>query len=123
MHLQTISNALPIFAAAGHFNYLRSSHLYLSRMSKLKNTHPSVYEQFLAGHYVSRRSDSFWSGVGSDLLIEQTLMRSAKKSGGITKKAKLQGRPESIVDQIHAAQWAQNDQICLFRYILITIDR
>lgn len=85
LHLQTISNALPIFAAAGHFNYLRSSHLYLSRMSKLKNTHPSVYEQFLAGHYVSRRSDSFWSGVGSDLLIEQTLMRSVKSTGGLTR--------------------------------------
>ena len=85
LHLQTISNALPIFAAAGHFNYLRSSHLYLSRMSKLKNTHPSVYEQFLAGHYVSRRSDSFWSGVGSDLLIEQTLMRSVDSTGGLTR--------------------------------------
>ena len=31
-----------------------------------------------------RRSNQFWAGLSSDLVIEQTLMRSLKSSGGLT---------------------------------------
>ena len=30
------------------------------------------------------RSDRYWAGISSDMLIEQTLMRSLKTSGGLT---------------------------------------
>ena len=35
MHLGGISKCLPIFAAAGHFNYLKSAYLYLPDMTQL----------------------------------------------------------------------------------------
>ena len=42
MHLRSVLDCLPIFAAAGHFNYLKSAYLYLQEMSKLESRHPDV---------------------------------------------------------------------------------
>ena len=39
----------------------------------------------LDGFHVIRRSDRLWSGVSSDLIIEQVLMRSLKTIGGMTR--------------------------------------
>ena len=74
-----------VFAAAGHFNYLRSAHYYLQQMSNLEEKHPDVYQKFLAGFHVVRRSNHSWAGLSSDLVIEQTLMRSLKSTGGLTR--------------------------------------
>ena len=38
MHLLAVSDCLSVFAAAGHFNYLRSAHYYLQQMSDLEET-------------------------------------------------------------------------------------
>ncbi len=46
---------------------------------------PDVYRKFINGFHVIRRSDKFWSGLSSDLVIEQTLMRSLKSTGGLTR--------------------------------------
>ena len=35
--------------------------------------------------HVVRRSDNFWAGLSTDLIIEQVLMRSIKTSGGLTR--------------------------------------
>ena len=35
-------------------------------------------------HHVIHRSNQYWAGLSSDLVIEQTLMRSLKSSGGLT---------------------------------------
>lgn len=53
-------------------------------MSQLQTTHPDVYHKFSRGFHVIRRSNHFWAGLSSDLVIEQTLMRSLKSSGGLT---------------------------------------
>jgi len=83
MHLQAVSDCLPVFAAAGHFNYLRFAHYYLQEMSNLEDKHPDVYNKFLD---VVRRSNQSWAaGLSSDLVIEQTLMRSLKSTGGLTR--------------------------------------
>ena len=79
MHLQVVSNCLTVFAAAGHFNYLRSAHYYLKKMSNLEEKHPDVYRTFLGGFHVVRRSNLCWAGLSSDRVIEQTLMRSVSK--------------------------------------------
>jgi hypothetical protein len=70
LHLQAVSNCLPVFAAAGHFNYLRSAHYYLQEMSNLEEKHPDVYQKFLDGFHIVRRSNQFWAGLSSDLVIE-----------------------------------------------------
>jgi len=84
LHLAAVSKCLPLFAAAGHFNYVKSSYLYLQNMSQLESKHPDVFKKFQLGYHVVRRTDKSWAGLGSDLVIEQTLMRSLKSSGGLT---------------------------------------
>ena len=53
---------------------------YLQEMSELENRHPDVYLKFVNGRHVVSRSNKFWAGLSSDLVIEQTLMRSLKTS-------------------------------------------
>ncbi|GFO27370.1 hypothetical protein PoB_005387500 [Plakobranchus ocellatus] len=54
-------------------------------MQTLQEQHPEVFSAFLAGYHVLRRSDRFWAGLSTDLVIEQTLMRSMKSVGGLTR--------------------------------------
>jgi len=89
LHLQAIYECLPMFAAAGHNNYLKSAYYYLQNMTRLHTTHPEIHAKFIQGHHVLRRSDNFWAGISCDLAIEQTLMRSLKASGGLTHSSKM----------------------------------
>ena len=85
LHLYSLYGMLPYFAAAGHNLYLKSVYIYLTKMMKLKETHPEVYEHFVRGLHVVRRSDRLWAGLSPDLIIEQCLMRSLKTTGGLTR--------------------------------------
>ena len=86
MHLHAVSDCLPIFAATGHPNYLKSAYLYLQKMSALEIEHPDMFRKFMQGYHVIRRSDKFWAGLSCDLVIEQTLMRSLKSTAlGLTR--------------------------------------
>ena len=40
----------------------------------------------MCGNHVVRRSDRFWAGLSTDLVIEQVLMRSVKSTGGMTRE-------------------------------------
>lgn len=84
MHLRAILDCLSVFAAAGHYNYLKSAYFYLQEMCQLETKHPDVHEKFSRGFHVIRHSNQYWAGLSSDLVIEQTLMRSLKSSGGLT---------------------------------------
>ncbi len=85
LHLQAIHDMLPYFAASGHNLYAKSAYIYLQMMQSLPNTHPDVYRRFQEGYHVVRRSDRFWGGLSTDLIIEQVLMRNVKTSGGLTR--------------------------------------
>ena len=85
LHLQTVHDMLPYFAAAGHNLYTKSAYLYLQKMTELKEDHPDVYKNFMEGSFVLRRTDRYWAGLSSDLVIEQVLMRNLKTSGGLTR--------------------------------------
>ena len=76
---------LPYLAAAGHNLYTKSAYLYLQTMNNLPLSRPDVYNSFLEGHHVVRRSDRYWGGLSSDLTIEQILTKAAKRSGGLTR--------------------------------------
>ncbi|XP_069112197.1 uncharacterized protein [Argopecten irradians] len=104
LHLQSVCDMLPYFAATGHNLYLKSSYVYLMRMTQLEATNPGIYEMFLNGHHVLRRTDRFWAGLSSDLIIEQVLMRSLKTSGGLT-------RGRGMTD-IQRAKWVQSMPAC-----------
>ena len=59
--------------------------MYLQKMMQLETQHPDVYQSFIKGNFVIRRSDRYWAGLSNDLIIEQVLMRSLKSTGGLTR--------------------------------------
>jgi len=53
-------------------------------MTDLPVTQPDLYDRFLEGAHVARRSNKFWSGLSVDLTIKQALMHAVKGCGGLT---------------------------------------
>ena len=96
MHIHAVADCLPIFAAAGHPNYLKSGYLYLQKMNALESENLEVFQKFMRGYHVIRRSDTFWAGLGCDLVIEQTLMRSLKSTGGLTRGSGMSEHQRAI---------------------------
>lgn len=70
LHLSTFSDCLQIFAAAGHYNYLKSAHFHVQEMAQLETTHPDVFRKFPNGLHVIRRSNRYWAGPSFDLTLE-----------------------------------------------------
>ena len=85
IHLQSLYEMLPFFAASGHRFYLKSVHIYLQRMAILPEQHPEIHRPFREGLHVLRQYDRCWSGLSPDLVIEQCLMRSLNTTGGLTR--------------------------------------
>ena len=85
LHLSVVQEMLPYFAASGHNSYTKSAYMYLHTMQSLKDNHPVVHDLFQAGYHFVRRSDRYWGGLSTDLVIEQVLMRSVKSQGGLTR--------------------------------------
>ena len=54
-------------------------------MKSSEKQNPKVFHKFMNGFHVIRRTNQYWAGLGSDLVIEQTLMRSLKSTGGLTR--------------------------------------
>ena len=75
---------LPYLAAPGQNNYKKLGELYLERLIKLHETHPAIYKAFQNGMYMIRRSNRFWAGLSTDLVIDQELMRCLQTAGGPT---------------------------------------
>ena len=99
-HLLAIAECLPMFAAAGHFNYLKSAYLYLQSMKDLETRNPAVFRKFQYRFYVIRRTDQFWAGLGADLVIEQTLMRPLKFTGGLTRGSRTTKEQHSLLKML-----------------------
>lgn len=85
LHTHCLKLMIPIFYATGHNNYAKSTHIYLQQIQKLHNMSPENYEKFVSeGMFTVRRTNNFWSGTWTDMVIEQNLMRSIKTTGGLT---------------------------------------
>ena len=84
LHLHTVCEMLPYSLAAGH-TYGKSAYVHLNNMLELESQHPDVHTSFTLGKHVIRRSDRYWAGLSSDLVIGQVLMRSVKTTGGLTR--------------------------------------
>lgn len=82
-HINVTKSMLNLFAATGHNNYAKTGRLYVKSVEELKLKQPSVYHQFLLGNHTVRRTESSWSGIWTDLSIEQILMKSFKGRSGI----------------------------------------
>ncbi len=101
LHLQSLLDMLPFFAATGHNAYAKSTYMYLNKMLTLPTTHPNVHKNFMDGMHVIRR---YWEGLSTDLIIEQVLMRSVKSVGGLAR-----GRG---MDDAQRAQWIMSRPAC-----------
>ncbi|KAJ8889210.1 hypothetical protein PR048_008708 [Dryococelus australis] len=93
-------------SAASYHNYLKYGYKYQQDMLKLPSDKPSVYELFQKGQFVVRRSDRFWAGIGSDLVIEQELMCSIKIWDGLTRGSGL--------TEIQQAIWLNSMPVFVF---------
>ena len=96
MHLVSVGRMLNIFAATGHINYAKSSCLYLQQMLQLPIDHSWLYHCFVEQGFHVCRSSRFWSGLWTDLAIEQVMMRSIKSRGGLMRG---RGMTESVLLQ------------------------
>ena len=85
MHVQVMKEMLPYLAASGHNLYTKSIYVYLQTLDLLPVKHPEVLQHFRQGFHVVRRSDRYWAGLSTDLVIEQALMRNLKTTGGLTR--------------------------------------
>ena len=85
LHLYAVEKMLNVFAATGHVNYARCARLYLQNMKNLHKTHPDLYDNFCQGFHTVRRSDKYWAGLWTDLVIEQVMMRALKSRGGLSR--------------------------------------
>jgi hypothetical protein len=104
LYLYSLEKMLPFFAASGHNLYLKSVYCHLQQMGTLENDHPDIYQKFCKGYHVIRRSNRYWAGISTDLVIEQTLMRSVKTTGGMT-------RGKGMSEQ-QRAQWVLSMPAC-----------
>ena len=89
LHLSCITNRmLDPFASAGHHHYAKAARLYVQRMlayEKGSIEEKAVIANFKEdGSHVVRYSNHKWSGIWTDLCIEQTLMRTSKSNGGLS---------------------------------------
>ena len=67
MHLHVLSKMPNFFAATGHINYAKSARLYFQQMSKLPETHPWLYNEFVNG--ICEQTKQNWTGKWTDLAI------------------------------------------------------
>lgn len=63
-------------------------------MQDLPTTYPEIHKAFIESQYHTiRKSERFWAGLWTDLVIEQSMMRTLKSRGGLTKG---RGMTESV---------------------------
>ena len=86
LHVLSTNAMLNLFAATGHNNYAKSTRLYLQSIAELEKNQPEVYNEFLKGNHTVRRTLKSWTGIWTDLSIEQILMKSLKGRAGVVAK-------------------------------------
>ncbi|GBM58493.1 Alpha-catulin [Araneus ventricosus] len=100
-HLNCVKEMIQYFHASWHFPYAKSTYLYLQDMLLSENLiDPSVFSGFLT----VRCSAKFSCGTSTDMIIEQSLMKSVQTDGGISRERSTQ---ESVISKqvyrMHAA--------------------
>lgn len=109
LHLSTIIEMMPFFHSCRHFNYAKSAQLYVQDMLELKTKMTSVseYNKFINQEFFTiRRSNKFFSGTSTDMVIEQSLMRSIHSIGGLSRG---RGITESV-----ATSWLNSLTCCTY---------
>ena len=77
-HLDAVENLLPIFHGCNSINYLHYVTFYLESMCRLPTDHPAIYKTFMKGYFVISESHRKFSGMSSDMKLEQTIQLAHK---------------------------------------------
>ena len=84
-HFDATRRMLNLFAATGHYNYVKCGRMYLQQMLELPSNYSSLCKSFKDnGNHTIRRSNRYWAELWSNLVIEQVMMKSIKSRGGLT---------------------------------------
>ncbi|GBN92594.1 hypothetical protein AVEN_106848-1 [Araneus ventricosus] len=90
LHSLTVSIMMPWYFAYDSVNYARYLPVYWTEMVNLEERHPSIYQEFLKGHFMVQRQQKYgFDFTACDQVIVQTFNRESKiKDGqiGITLK-------------------------------------
>ena len=78
LHISTTKQMIKLLAATAHNNYANTCPMYLQSVEVLEKDHPQIFEQFAFGNQTVRRTDMIWSGLWTDLTIEQILTKSLR---------------------------------------------
>ena len=82
LHLSAFASMLPWFAIYDHVNYTRWGSVYLADMRQLETSHPDVYEQFMAGDFVVKKSKQNFNQLSTDQALEH-VNKICKSVGGL----------------------------------------
>ena len=105
LHLDTFAAMLPWMTVYDHVNYARWGPVYLADMKALPHTAPEVYQEFLMGNFVVKRSRHRFNQVPVDQATEW-INRLCKISNGIIGIT----RNESARDRF-CATWAERSRV------------
>ena len=109
LHLIAVRKMLNLFAATGHINYAKCARLYLQNMTALHLSHPDLHAKFeTEGFHTVRRSDRYWAGLWTDLVIEQVKMRSLKSRGGMTRGGGVNESVRMWINSMHRCAGIHN---------------
>ena len=70
MHLNTVSDCLSIYAAAGNYNYLKSAYYYVQEKCERETKHLDMFRKFTDRFHVIHHSNQCWAGLNSELVID-----------------------------------------------------
>ena len=82
--LECIRGVIPYAFPYDHVNYARYLTVMLGDMLSLEENFPEVYNQCISGNFAAQLSDSAFSRVETDKVIEMTLNKDTKTPGGTT---------------------------------------
>ena len=83
LHVDSLIAMLPIMFAYDRTNYSRWLPIYICDMLNLKSKEPELYEEFKRESFSVNRTGKPIAGLSPDQVLEQTLNRDSKTSGGI----------------------------------------
>lgn len=82
LHLETLSQMLPLMAVYDHTNYMRWGVVYLTDMQELETTTPIVYNEFQRGNFTVKETEGIFNQVANDFALEH-INKLCKVAGGI----------------------------------------
>lgn len=83
LHVDSIKKSLPVFRIFNRMNYLRNASDYYQDIIALPLEKPELYNEFVAGNFIVKRTAVPFTSVGTDQALEQSINRSQKSRAGI----------------------------------------